>query len=989
MPGPGRAGRLARTGITAVAVLAAGLLVFLPRLTDLGGYLIIDEPDRWRWAEDFFRALIAGDLRAMLVGDGYPGIVPVWVKTLWLLGESVRRSIAEGRWFGEESIYMLFHVWSRTEHLPLQRLPIALFNGLLTLLVAAYAGRLFGRRVGVLTLIFVALNPFYLADSRVNRAEAMITGLLTLSVLALIDHGRTHRLRPLIASGILGGLAFLTKIQGLVILPVVGATLWLMHLTPHSPLSTTWRGGWGVRLLFLAAIWLLAAAVTWLILWPAMWVRPLDVFSLVFDYATRKAGAEGVNVFFAGQHFFDADPGWLFYPVVALLRVTPLTMIGVLLLALEAVRQWRRVPGYADIFWRVRVAPLVIYVALYALAMSIGSHKQDRYLMPIFLALDILAALGWVALWDWLAGKRPRMRVRAVSGWVGVGALLAIQVATALPHHPYYFPYFNPLAGGGMVGARMLRVGWGEGMDRVAQYLNSKPNAASLTVAARWSGYMIDFAGKAIAFDQSGRWTRADYMVLYIQQTQRMLDPSPGVIRYFQRRQPEHVVTLSGIDYAQIYRSPFTRAAQPVLSRLPDQAALLGYRWEAETPGDVYLVWQNNRPDATPVALVVALSTGLTTGPWRPCVVAPGFEGAAVTPGEVVESECHLVAADDPPAEGAYDLRVGLMDTAGQVTEFLFPEAAQALVYQADGGWRPAGWQESLDLIARRDIPATTNTVDRYHAGQIRLSAYALNDTALQAGQALTVTLHWQALEPIYKDYVIYNHLFGLDGVEVGRADAPPPVATSHWLPGRVVSTTHVIPSNPALAVPTVAMLQVGLYDEGDRALPITDRQAQPVQIALTRVKYIPTHWPGQPPPVSVGVRFGEGLWLEGCSELPSTVRAGSALEVEIRLWWQATVPTEADYAVFVHLLDAADNIVAQADGVPVAGRYPTSVWAPGERIVDARALRLPADLLAGEYRVLVGLYNPSDGQRLPVTTTGADSYVLGRLHITMDGSDH
>lgn len=970
---------LVASGLTAAAVV----LALVPRVTDLGGYLIIDEADRWRWAEAFFRALTAGDLRATLVGDGYPGIVPVWVETLWLLGESVRRSLVEGRWFGEESIYMLFHVWSRTEHIALQRLPIALFNGLLALLIALYAARLYGRRVGILTLIFVALDPFYLADSRVNRAEAMITGLLSLSVLALIDHSRTHRLRPLVLSGILGGLAFLTKIQGLVILPVVGTTLALANLTPLPPLSTAWRGGRGVRLVLFAALWLLAAIVTWLVLWPAMWVRPVDVLSLVYDYATRKAGAEGVNVFFAGQHFLDTDPGWLFYPVVILLRVTPLTMIGLLLVFAAFVRRWRNERPDPALTLTSGTLPLVVFVILYTVTMSLGSHKQDRYVMPIFPTLDLLAALGWVALWDWLAERWPRVRANARLSWIGAIALLAIQLATVLPHHPYYFPFFNPLLGGGATGAKMLRVGWGEGMDRVAQYLNTKPDAANLTVAARWYGYMTDFVGKAIAFDRPGRWTRADYMVLYIQQTQRMIDPTPGVIRYFQRLQPEHVITLSGIEYAHIYRSPFTRAAQPSVSQIPDQAALFGYRWSADAPGELRVVWESHRSvEEPPLRMAVAMTHGGNDVKWIPCVVAPGFEAAAVTPGEVAESVCRLTTTDQPPSVGAYDVRVGVWDIGDRVTEFTFPEAAQSLIYEPSGEWRPATWLESLDFIARRDIPQSAAAVDRYHEGQIRLAAYSLSNTALRAGEPLTVTLYWQALEPIYKDYVVFNHLFALDGTAVGRADEAPQVATSRWLPGRVVSTTHIIQSSPDLGAPAAATLQVGLYDADNRALPITNRQAQPLPVGIAQVKYVPSRWPDEPPPLSDNLRFGEAIWLDGHAALPPAVLANETRDLEIRLWWRATAPIGVDYAVFVHLVDQDDVIMAQADGVPVAGRYPTTVWAPGERIIDTRVLRLPDSLAAGRYRIVVGLYDRVAGSRLRVTGTDRDSALLGELVI-------
>jgi hypothetical protein len=73
------------------------------------------------------------------------------------------------------------------------------------------------------------------------------------------------------------------------------------------------------------------------------------------------------------------------------------------------------------------------------------------------------------------------------------------------------------------------------------------------------------------------------------------------------------------------------------------------------------------------------------------------------------------------------------------------------------------------------------------------------------------------------------------------------------------------------------------------------------------------------------------------------------------------------DYTVFVHVEDAAGNIVAQTDLQPTGGVYPTSAWTPGHTLKDSYRLRIPEDTPPGEYRVLAGLYDPATGERLPL----------------------
>ena|GEM_PF-2529224 len=88
--------------------------------------------------------------------------------------------------------------------------------------------------------------------------------------------------------------------------------------------------------------------------------------------------------------------------------------------------------------------------------------------------------------------------------------------------------------------------------------------------------------------------------------------------------------------------------------------------------------------------------------------------------------------------------------------------------------------------------------------------------------------------------------------------------------------------------------------------------------------------------------------------------------DLELTLFWQVEAPIEVDFTVFVQLVQADNTIVAQRDGRPQNGFFPTPAWQPGEQVVDRHTVPLPADL-AGHYDLLVGLYEPESGARLQI----------------------
>ena len=71
----------------------------------------------------------------------------------------------------------------------------------------------------------------------------------------------------------------------------------------------------------------------------------------------------------------------------------------------------------------------------------------------------------------------------------------------------------------------------------------------------------------------------------------------------------------------------------------------------------------------------------------------------------------------------------------------------------------------------------------------------------------------------------------------------------------------------------------------------------------------------------------------------------------------------EADYTVFVHLLDENGQLVSQNDARPRRSAYPTAWWEAGEVVEDTISLDLTA-VPPGAYTLTIGLYELATGAR-------------------------
>lgn len=112
-------------------------------------------------------------------------------------------------------------------------------------------------------------------------------------------------------------------------------------------------------------------------------------------------------------------------------------------------------------------------------------------------------------------------------------------------------------------------------------------------------------------------------------------------------------------------------------------------------------------------------------------------------------------------------------------------------------------------------------------------------------------------------------------------------------------------------------------------------------------------------PALRVDAAIGDSVRLLGVTPDPLTPEAGAPFQVD--LYWQADGAISADYTSFVQVLTGNGEKLAQSDHLVGGLYYPTSLWLPGETLLDRHTLAIPAGSAPGPYRLLIGLYRLTD----------------------------
>jgi hypothetical protein len=245
----------------------------------------------------------------------------------------------------------------------------------------------------------------------------------------------------------------------------------------------------------------------------------------------------------------------------------------------------------------------------------------------------------------------------------------------------------------------------------------------------------------------------------------------------------------------------------------------------------------------------------------------------------------------------------------------------------------------------------------------LRLIGRGPMPTQARPGDRLNFSLFWQADTPQDGDRVL-RFTLTQDGQTTARfvTEVTRDFPTSQWPVGLPWHGQYRLQLGPDIPNGHYVLYVVPLASS-DATQPLGEPLALgELEVAgRERLFKLP-----QEPPFRATLLLGGIIRLLGYDLSPERIQVGGKLQVT--LYWQAVNTPDRDYTVFVHLLDPTGRISTQHDGTPDDGASPTLGWLPGEVIVDRHTLSLDQDMMPGEYRLEIGLYDAETLERLEIT---------------------
>jgi hypothetical protein len=539
------------------------VLIIPSHVIGIDKFVTFDEPWWVISGSNYYYALTHGDF-ANTIYDYHPAVTTTWIVTAGMLSYFPEyRGIGQDEYFDvrkpkfEE--FMREHGKEAIDLIRNSRLiQSALLIGL-AVLSFILLQMLIEPIMAFLGIVLAMNAPFFLGHSRLLNHEGMLAMFVLVSFLSMqVYLNKERKMVYLFISGMSFGLAQLTKSSSIVVIAIVGLMLFVELFKRDSHLL-------GLKIwdsVKTFAIWIAAAVIVYIVLWPGMWVAPgkmfYEVYGNAFSYAFQGARLEVTQELQPSTFNLAAGfAGVGQYLGYWLASSTVISWLGLILTVFAFISKDNLLEARAI---KSTIIYLTILAALFVLMFGMAQGRNSpHYILSSFVSLDVIAGLGWGSFLIWAQKSWPKLNQVLLYSLVFL-VLIGFQIGSGTPYYPYYFTYRNPIIG------NPSPYGYGEGLELAAEYLAQKPNATETKVYAYagMGSFSFFYPGNTSVLKkvylQEPKYPsivkdmrESDYLILYsvLQNQQR---ESVDFLQKMKSVQPEKIIYINGIEYVSIYK---------------------------------------------------------------------------------------------------------------------------------------------------------------------------------------------------------------------------------------------------------------------------------------------------------------------------------------------------------------------------------------------------------------------------------------------------
>ena len=422
--------------------LVLALIFILIRLPDLGYSNFNTDSFKWKARIYDFGSGIFNLEFEKTVQKYHPGITLLWIGTFSVkVFNFLNESVFNPRLIENTSSFIFTLNFY-------QIFTLVFFSSLLIFSLYLLLNKLMSDLKAFVLLLILITEPFLLGLTTTLHLD----GLLNLFILNCVvsfyifsqDIFSKSNLKYLYLSSIFFGLSMLTKTTALLILPGMFLFLLVKYYKNFKSnlLNFLKKGG----------VFILVSFGTYFILWPAMWIDPIN--TLIYVYKGVTVGTDDHTQIFLGQQMLD--PGPWYYVIVFMFKSSIYLIPALIFTIFVLIRDFKK-----DSFFKLSKFNFELYLILltivYFIEISVPSKKLDRYILTsmIFLSLAITSIL-----WE----KYKKL----------VLTFIFINFLTIIFLKNDYFSYYNPIFGGMSSGIYSFEPKWAFGQKEIQDYFQNE-----------------------------------------------------------------------------------------------------------------------------------------------------------------------------------------------------------------------------------------------------------------------------------------------------------------------------------------------------------------------------------------------------------------------------------------------------------------------------------------------------------------------------------